>query len=977
MLLTNNDLLRIAQEAINLLQQQPPFSNEELEQRKQAIKVLRPIIEPWKKKLKVTQYTKTLSNIAQETQKPKISSDQAWQLGYICLREAPKTAPIPGLWILPKDLTIILSQVSEWQIAKTQKEIQLGEKKLAKIQQLLNQYSDLSGIDLNILYKQLQDTTLTDLPRAVEVSIFEQFASLAVANLTGVIFKQQTYSYQVSINSQEIIETAYSSMLTFSLVIPDSIKPIILERRFDLVADWIKEKTQDWIKESSAQIIQQQQEITSLSKLLGINLNINFHNKKIDNYLNGISSELKHKWKTAVEKQLTDYGLVTEFSKNTLTVKAFKVSRKIMVAGQPLSIKFPLELPKVYRANIPFYQDTPLEYAEEVVSLVKTNCLDLINQELSLLNNIEIDEPDFEEIKPYYKQNTLLSNLGNLFHKINSNRKAVSISKVLEQVNEIKQRCYQQAKILLQAKEAERITRIGSYAEHFQLARNMFRRFTLLVGPTNSGKTFQALNLLAQAQTGCYLAPLRLLALEGQEALLQRGCLTSFLTGEERDLRENASHIAATIEMLDTLEPIEVAVIDEAQMLFDKDRGWAWTTAIFGVPAKHVVMTGAPSCIKMIQHIAEYLNEPLEIIECKRFTEMEVLSKPAKLTELEPATAIIAFSRRDVLGLKAQLEVLGKTVSVIYGNLSPQVRREEALRFRNGESEIVVATDAIGMGLNLPIKTLLFWTTEKWDGQETRELNSEEIRQIAGRAGRYGLFEKAFIGAFNQRSLKTIEQSLKLPIPNLTAPCQVMPGISLVAEIGKVIETNALSKILKFFREKMLIKSTLLCSARMEAVISLAEKTDVYFSLPLEDRLIFSCAPIDIRDAIIVKHWQTWLNGYNHNKTNSLSNLPRQFTHNNSVAQNQNDLEEAERLTKILTCYSWLSYRFPANFPDLIGCDEQREILNQFIERSLRKKGLRKLCRHCGKALSPLYQYATCENCHRNRYSGYEDEDFY
>ncbi|KAF0191362.1 MAG: hypothetical protein FD167_6045, partial [bacterium] len=333
---------------------------------------------------------------------------------------------------------------------------------------------------------------------------------------------------------------------------------------------------------------------------------------------------------------------------------------------------------------------------------------------------------------------------------------------------------------------------------------------------------------------------LRLLALEGQEELLKRGCIASFLTGEERDLRSEATHLAATIEMLDTSLPVDVAVIDEAQMLFDKDRGWAWTTAIFGVPAKHVVLTGAPSCIKMLENIAEHLEEPLEVIECQRFTEMQVLSKPAKLNDIEAASAVIAFSRRDVLGLKGQLESLGKSVSVIYGNLSPEVRREEARRFRTGEADVVVATDAIGMGLNLPIKTLLFWTTEKWDGKEHRELHSEEIRQIAGRAGRYGLYEKAFIGAFNQWSIKLVAESLKRPIANQISPCQVMPGIALVEQIANVLETNTLAKILKFFRDKMLIKSPLLCSARMEAVTSLAEKTDTYPHMLLSDRLIFA-----------------------------------------------------------------------------------------------------------------------------------------
>ncbi len=975
MLITSNDLfLTDPLAAISLLEQNPPFSTEDLAARKQAIKLLRPLVEPWKRKLQISQYTKTLADIAQAINQPKISSEQAWQLGYVCLKEASKTAPVPGQWLLIDDLNTIIKKVFEWQNTKDEKLKALDGKRVSKIEELLKNYSDVAGLDRKKIYEQLADVALKNLSLELETVIFDQLALIAVAQEKNVVFESKTASYQLTLDNQEISPNTQAKV-SFTLAITPEIRQDILAKKFDLVQTWIKTQAQNKIAQTQNQLAELQKEVIQLANLLNIK-DKHLLEIKGDNQLRGLLGDLKHKWKMLVYGELLSEGILLEFSKNSSAIIGIRISQKITLAEHIFSLKIPFELAKQVRFSQPLYQETPEEYAAKVITYVKENCLASVNKELSLLANLVIEEPDSEELKPYFKRNNLLSNLGNLFHKVNSSKKAYSIKKLLEQIEELKTKHYQQARVALHAKEAERITRIGSYPEHFQLARSMSRRWTLLVGPTNSGKTFQALNILAEAGTGYYLAPLRLLALEGQEELLKRGCLTSFLTGEERDLRPNSTHLASTIEMLDISQKVDVAVIDEAQMLFDRDRGWAWTTALFGVAAKHLVLTGAPSCIKMIQMIAEHLNEPVEIIHCKRFTEMEVLKRPSKLTELEPATAVIAFSRRDVLGLKSQLEAIGKNVAVIYGNLSPEVRREESRRFRTQQADIVIATDAIGMGLNLPIKTLLFWTTEKWDGQEHRELNSEEIRQIAGRAGRYGMYEQAFIGAFNQRSLKIIGESLKMPIAEQVSQCQVMPGIALVEQIANILETNSLSKTLKFFRNKMLVKSPLLCPARMEAVISLAEKADIHPDMSLSDRLVFSCTPVDIRDATIVRYWQSWINNYNRDQIIRMISLPRQYISTNSAAQNHNELEEAERLTKVLTCYSWLSYRFPENFPDLIECDEQRQLLNSFIENSLRKRGLRRLCQHCGKALGPLYQYSMCENCYYSRHISYDLEEF-
>ncbi|MEW6738115.1 MAG: helicase-related protein [Acidobacteriota bacterium] len=434
-------------------------------------------------------------------------------------------------------------------------------------------------------------------------------------------------------------------------------------------------------------------------------------------------------------------------------------------------------------------------------------------------------------------------------------------------------------------------------------------------------------------------------------------------------MRENATHLACTIEMLDLSQVFEVAVIDEAQMLFDRDRGWAWTTAIFGVAAHQVIITGSPSSIPILQRISEHLGESLEIKQFDRFNPLESIEQTANLSSsIEPATAIIAFSRQDVLGLKTKLEELGKNVAVIYGNLSPEVRREESRRFRLGEAEYLIATDAIGMGLNLPIKNLLFWSTQKWDGEKRRELTNEEILQIAGRAGRFGIHEKGFVGAFDRDSLRRIRSAMLNQSNQSSTNCQVMPNIKIILHISEVLRTEALSEILLFFKDQMLKDNPLLKPARMEALIFLAKQCDVNKDISLSDRFLFSCAPLDIKDELALMAWRQWLVSFKKREITTLKPLPDKYSRSDSVAETYQELEAAERLVKRLTCYAWLAYHLPGAFLDLQICDEQRAIANKFIERSLKQKGLRRICKECGRSIPALHSYQICESCYRGRW---------
>ena len=197
---------------------------------------------------------------------------------------------------------------------------------------------------------------------------------------------------------------------------------------------------------------------------------------------------------------------------------------------------------------------------------------------------------------------------------------------------------------------------------------------------------------MAAAKSGVYLAPLRLMAAEFWDRMRQAGVPCSLITGEERLPDPDARHISSTIEMLATDAEYDVAIIDEAQMIADKDRGWAWTQAIVGVNAKLVILVGSPDAENVLREIATRLGEPLEIERTERLTPLEVADRPLDPDQkAETASAFISFSRRDVLAWK---QTLGSSdCAVVYGALSPEVRREEARRFVAGEAQ-----DCLGDG---------------------------------------------------------------------------------------------------------------------------------------------------------------------------------------------------------------------------------------------------------------------------------------
>ncbi len=254
------------------------------------------------------------------------------------------------------------------------------------------------------------------------------------------------------------------------------------------------------------------------------------------------------------------------------------------------------------------------------------------------------------------------------------------------------------------------------YVDLYPAARAMHRHFVLHIGPTNSGKTHDAIEELMRAETGIYLAPLRLLAYEQYERLNRAECPCSLVTGEEQYLIEGARHQASTIEMLSLKTYYDVAVIDEAQMIADRARGGAWTAAIMGVCAETVHICTAPDAEQRLIEIIKDCGDEYTVVRHRRMTPLVYEEKMVSFPEdVQAGDALIVFSRRNVHAVAAQLQKKHIKCSIIYGALPYDVRHKQAELFASGKTEVVVATDAIGMGMNLPIRRVVLMETTKYD----------------------------------------------------------------------------------------------------------------------------------------------------------------------------------------------------------------------------------------------------------------------
>ncbi len=474
------------------------------------------------------------------------------------------------------------------------------------------------------------------------------------------------------------------------------------------------------------------------------------------------------------------------------------------------------------------------------------------------------------------------------------------------------------------------------YPGTFAKARRLQRHVTLYVGPPNSGKTHAAFERLAGALDGAYLAPLRLLALEGRDRLVARGVPCSLLTGEENVPANGARVVSSTIEMVATNTPIDVAVIDEAQMIFDNSRGWAWTQAIVAVPAQEVIIICSAYAVPAIENLLGLCGESCIVRHFERKQHVQPLAAPVAVASLKLGDAVVAFSRRDVLKLRDEIAAQGHPVSVIYGALPPEVRRREAERFASGESHILVATDAIGMGLNLPIRRVLFSTLTKFDGVADRRLGESEVHQIAGRAGRFGIHDEGFAGVLDTAepgALRTLKELLlKTPQAPADFKAPVAPNGWHVDTISARLNKTRLREVLGVFVEQLKLDDAHFAVAELEQMLSLAEQLDKSAArLTLKERFVYAQAPVDTRADGQV---ETFLDWSSRHAASGRAGRPWFL----DEVDGHSRLERMEQALRACTLWLWLDLRFPGVYGFVDEVIALRSSLNDGIERQLKGK---------------------------------------
>src|SRR5712672_747368 len=260
-------------------------------------------------------------------------------------------------------------------------------------------------------------------------------------------------------------------------------------------------------------------------------------------------------------------------------------------------------------------------------------------------------------------------------------------------------------------------------------------RLTAVLGPTNTGKTYLAIERMLGHRSGMIGFPLRLLARENYDRIARlRGARSvALITGEEKILPTNPSYFVCTVESMPLDRQVDFLAIDEIQLCADPERGHVFTARLLHARGLHETILLGADTIKPLLRIlvpeAEYVSRP-------RFSTLSYTG-PRKVTRLPPRSAVVAFAIADVFSLAELIRRQRGGTAVVLGALSPRARNAQVGMFQAGEVDYLVATDAIGMGLNMDVDHVAFARIAKFDGRGPRRLSAAEIAQIAGRAGRH------------------------------------------------------------------------------------------------------------------------------------------------------------------------------------------------------------------------------------------------
>ncbi len=261
------------------------------------------------------------------------------------------------------------------------------------------------------------------------------------------------------------------------------------------------------------------------------------------------------------------------------------------------------------------------------------------------------------------------------------------------------------------------------------------KTITAVLGPTNTGKTFLAIETMLAFDSGMIGFPLRLLAREVYDKVIKKcdPSKVALITGEEKIIPSNAKYFLCTVESMPLDKKLDFVAVDEIQMCCDHERGHIFTDRLLNLRGNKQTMFMGSHTIK---DIISNLNEEIDFINKERYSKLSYTGHK-KISRIERKSAIIAFSTEEVYAIAELLRRQKGGCAIVMGSLSPKTRNSQVSLYQSGDVDYLVATDAIGMGINMDLNNVYFSNLKKFDGKKLRRLNLAEIGQIAGRAGRY------------------------------------------------------------------------------------------------------------------------------------------------------------------------------------------------------------------------------------------------
>ncbi|XP_077570273.1 ATP-dependent RNA helicase SUPV3L1, mitochondrial [Stigmatopora nigra] len=483
-------------------------------------------------------------------------------------------------------------------------------------------------------------------------------------------------------------------------------------------------------------------------------------------------------------------------------------------------------------------------------------------------------------------------------------------------------------------------------ANWYPEARAIQRKVIFHAGPTNSGKTYHAIQRYLAAKSGVYCGPLKLLAHEIFEKSNQAGVPCDLVTGEERTfVKEDgrvSEHVACTIEMCSVTTPYEVAVIDEIQMIRDSSRGWAWTRALLGLCAEEIHVCGEPAAIDFVRELMFTTGEEVEVHTYQRLTPFSILNSAVEsLDNLRAGDCIVCFSKNDIYSISRQIEARGLECAVIYGSLPPGTKLSQAKKFNDPDDpcKIMVATDAIGMGLNLSIKRIIFNSLVKPNVNEKGEKHMETIStsqalQIAGRAGRFSSkFNEGEVTTMHRDDLPVLKEILSHTVEPIET-AGLHPTAEQIEMFAYHLPDATLSNLIDIFVSLSQVDG-LYFVCNIDDFKFLADMIQ-HIPLNLRSRYVFCTAPINKRQPFVCTSFLKFARQFSRDEPLTFDWICRHVNWPVAPPKNIKDLVHLEAVHDVLDLYLWLSYRFMDMFPDTAFVREIQRELDATIQEGVR-----------------------------------------